>query len=238
MTLALALVLATGAAAPAPAPAPEPIPEAAQALPWDKLESSVGSWAEFAMLTGGYPTGPFLRIAIVGEEEVDGKAGTWVEIWISQQPGSASQVYKILTVGDPRRPGALKRALFRWAGGAVNELPKEKLAMKEPKARRRDAQCAVAGTCAAEAIDHPPEAVQTPAGTFQARKREVREKGKTVARVWYTDDLPVMGVVRLDLADGRGLELIEVGTGARSAISGPVRVYDPGPPPAAAGKGP
>ena len=169
---------------------------------------------------------------MIGEETVEGRKGTWVEVWISQQPGSASQVYKILTVGDPRRPGMVKRALFRWAGGAVNEIPVEELAEREPKPRRRDDVCWETGTCQGQAVDRPPEPVQTPAGTFQARLRELRQDGKTVARVWYTDEVPVLGLVRLDLLDGRGLELIEVGQAARSAIPGPVKLYNPGVAPA------
>lgn len=187
-------------AAPAPA---TPVPFA-DTLPWDRVQGAdPGDWAEYAMRVGDHPVGPWLRFLVVGP---GAEGGTWLEVWISQRPGSATQAFRILV--DER--GRALRVIGRLLGGPSRDLPLP------------DATAEVGAPAArADYLPLGAEPVQTGAGVLQATRLEAREGPRWVARAWVAPEVPVFGLARMDLASGAGLELSGWGRGGRGVVDLP-----------------
>ncbi|WP_373047708.1 hypothetical protein [Vulgatibacter sp.] len=200
----LLLILLLAAPGRAGAAAPPPF---ADALPWERLAGAhPGDWAEYVVHVGGHPVGPWLRLLVVGP----GAGGTWVEIWISQRPGSATQAYRLL-LGDR---GGVRRVVARLLGGQSREMP------PPAAAPTRKSSAPTEWTRRGE------EVVQTEAGSLRAEATESWSGGERIACAWFAPEVPVLGLVRLDLAGGSGLELHRWGRGG----NGVVEVPDPPPP--------
>ena len=164
-----------------------------------------GAWAEYLTVVGGHPVGPWVRILALGPaEQAD---GFWIEVWISQRPGSATQAFRMLLVDDPGVPGGVAQVVGRILGGPPQKLPLP----EAPPAQGAQ------GTWVRGAI----EAVQTSAGTIRARRAELIRDGKPVARAWLDAELPILGLARLELASGVGLELYAFGRGGIGVVDLP-----------------
>ena len=184
-----------------------PLDPFAGALPWEKLAAAhPGDWAEYAMRTGEGTTGPWLRFLVVGPAE-DG-SGTWLEVWISTRPGSATQAWRLLLTGDPAAPGGAARVVGRAFGGQSREL---ELPPPPPPSR------AAAGSW----TTGPEEPLQTNAGTIRARSATLHQDGTWLARSWISPAVPVFGLVRLELQGGGGIELHAFGRGGRNVVDLP-----------------
>jgi len=194
------LLLLVGFAAPAAAAGPLPF---ARALPWDHVASAhAGDWAEYVVRVGDHPVGPWLRFLVLGHDE----SGTWVEIWISENRGSATQAYRLLV--DER--GRTRRLVGRLLGGPSRELPLPNDADEGPP-----------DAAAPAFVTLGEEAVQTGAGILRATRIESRDGPRWVARAWVAREVPIFGLARMDLASGTGLELSGWGRGGRGVVDLP-----------------
>lgn len=195
------------AALPAWASAPLPF---AGALPWERVANAhPGEWAEYVVRVGDHPVGPYLRFTVIGPAEVGG--GTWLEIWISERPGSATQAYRLL-VDEKGQP---QRVIGRLLGGASRELPVPRPDEPgPPPAPPRSF------------VERGEESVPTRAGVVQATRTEARDGATWIARAWLARSVPVLGLVRLDLASGAGLELHGWGRRGKGVVTVPAAGSD------------
>lgn len=184
--------------APVPAHASGLGPWAAH-LPWERLaRAEAGTWAEYSMISEERAVGPWLRFLSLGPGP---EGGHWVEIWISQRPGSGTQAFRLLLRGDPSQPGSVIRASARLMGGPAQEIRVELLQGDLSTAT----QPPMTGT--STTMEAP---VQTEAGTFRSQLVELRS-GTEVVRSWFAEAVPLFGLVRLQLPSGVGLELQGMG---------------------------
>lgn len=183
--------------------------DATRSLSMERLRGEAeGAWIEMAVTLAGIPVGPYLRFCL-GEREA---AGVWMELWISQRPGSGSQAVRLLM--SPGRDGGpeIVRALGRTFGGAITEL---EIAAGEGGGPRAAGAPAAAGNArddAAGGVSEGNEPLLTPAGSFLARKVELRDRGRRTATLWYADELPLLGIAKIEFADAIGMEVHAHGT--------------------------
>ncbi|AKU93308.1 hypothetical protein [Vulgatibacter incomptus] len=225
LSLLVAVLLFGTAAAPAKTSEPPgtvQLGSLAPVLPWARVtRSQPGAWAEYALLLGGYPIAPYIRFTIVGPDVRAGSRGTWVEIWISQRPGSATQAYKLFVSSEPATPGRLLEAKVRLLGGPVRDLPPSEIPGLVPGA---GGSAAATGRAIEPRLLEETTTVQTPAGSFVSRLALLDANAKLPSRAWFADAVPLFGLVRLELAKEIGLELHAFGSGGAS-------VMDEDPPP-------
>ncbi len=224
-TTAVTRIVSTHSEATAPAPGAVAGPSAgAEAvlagvgahLPWSKLvDGEAGRWVEYALLVGGYPMGPYLRFLVMEAEVVDGVAGTWVEIWISQRPGSASQAYRLLVTGDPSQPGGIRKAAMRLLGGKIREIPPEDLLPPDPTS---GGGCRGGRCISVPRLLPEKSAVLTPAGSFESQLAVLGPGGRQGTKAWFSSEVPLFGLVRLELASQIGLELHAMGSDGKSVM--------------------
>ena len=175
----------------------------AEALPWARVAAAhAGDWAEYAVRVGEHPVGPWLRFRVLGSAP---EGGTWIEVWISERPGSATQAYRLLVDAD----GRPRRVVARLLGGASRELelPDE----RDEGPPSSDPTLVTLGE----------EPVQTGAGTLLATRVESRQGPSWVVRAWVASEVPVFGLARIDLPSGTGLELSGWGRGGKGVVELP-----------------
>lgn len=188
-------------------------------LPWERMATAkTGTWVEYVMGTEEKSTGPWLRFLALGQGP---RGGVWVEIWISQRPGSASQAFRLLLRGDPGKPGGILEAHARLLGGAVQEIPVDLLPLGEERPGLPGER---------PSVSTEETAVQTEAGTFRAHLVEMGT-GPTKVRGWFSRSIPLFGLVRLCLPEGQNLELHGMGEGGLPVIDVAKRQENEMPPP-------
>lgn len=171
----------------------------ADALPVEALaDAHEGAWAEYVTVVGGEPVGPWVRF-LAGAREAGGR---WIEVWISSRPGSASQAFRLLL--DPAAPGGVARVRGRLLGGPIRDLP-------------WDAPGG-AGAAAGAWSTLGTESIQTAVGTLRTRRAELRRAGRRAATAWLDAAIPVLGLARLELANGAALEIHAWGSAGRSIL--------------------
>lgn len=181
-------------------------------LPWATFSGGEpGTWVEYASLVGGYPVAPYLRVLLLGTEKVEGTEATWIEIWISQRPGSATQAFRLLVEGDPSRPGGIRKARVRLLGGRVQEVPPEDLMPTDPATGHDVAMVS------RPRLDSETTSILTAAGSFESRLATLGRSGRDT-KLWLSPAVPVFGLVRLEIAGRAGLELHAMGTGGRGVV--------------------
>lgn len=176
-------------------------PSLSRELPWDRFEAApVGTWVEYVLVQGDKAVGPYLRLTALGSAP---GGGTWLEIWVSQRPGSATQAFRLRIEG-----GKVKGTWARLLGGKPQELPLEERG-DDPLPMPVDGASLQAGE---------PAPIQTAAGTYRAVPAELRSGGGRIARSWISPEVPLLGLVRLERADGTSLELHGVGKDGRGVV--------------------
>lgn len=216
--IAAALLVALPAPSPAALPSHDGSAPALSLLPWSSFtKGEPGVWVEYATLVGGHPVAPYLRVLLLGDGVAGGEKGTWIEVWISQRPGSASQAFRLLVGTGPGKAGAILSARVRLLGGRVQEI--------EPEAWAAGAGGGQSSGPGAHHILPDVVAVLTPAGSFPSRM--ARAGG---AKIWISSAVPAFGLVRLDLPRGAGLELHAIGTGGRGVVEDAAPALDSPPP--------
>jgi hypothetical protein len=205
----LALVLLLGGAASAEAPS-SPLPTG----PWlpgvetERLASArPGSWVEYRLLLDGKPVGWHLRYVCAGADT----DGLWLELWISSRPGSGTMGFQLRL--DRRADGRLElaRVRQRLLGGKVVEVP-----LRPEDRKDGDLLSSSAGE-----VSETWTTVMTEAGTFRARRVELREEGKVAGRIWLVDSLPLFGIARMEFPGGVGWEILSHGDESRLLFGAP-----------------
>jgi hypothetical protein len=180
-------------------------------------EPKVGEYAELR-LTSPQQGSMSVRLAVVGEQRVEGRAHFWIEVVSVLPPDGDTVTVQMLVPTYPFEQRDIRSYIVKQPGQPALKLPREMIQQLEaagPGPSWRE-QCAAAD-------DLGNERVSVPAGTFIARRyRTPGQKGD----IWIAD-VP-FGMVRTVTADGE-MELIRYGSDARSSISEkPIEVRPPG----------
>ena len=145
-----------------------------------------------------------LRIAIVGEENVDKVPGYWLELEIIPQVGSKS-IFKMLVTGPADDPKNIHRLLQREGSDKIQEVKlteENKTGETVPKSTR---------TKVGE------EDIVTPYGTIHTSHYKV-ESNSRQSELWVNDTISPMGIVQMKSPSGSML-LRATGEGGKEAQS-------------------
>jgi hypothetical protein len=150
----------------------------------------VGSGAQYQM-TAKNGTMSFAYV-IVGQEEVEGSAGYWMEIR-SENPGMPGEmVMKQLIVTGGDKP-QMKRMIMQMPGRPPMEMPMGMLGMGQ-----RGQGAGAGDTSPGEKVGS--ETVTVPAGTFVCDHYRKQEPRGTVD-VWISSKVPPYGMVKMSSAE-------------------------------------
>ncbi|MFA7693549.1 MAG: hypothetical protein WCX86_11695 [Candidatus Hydrogenedentales bacterium] len=175
-----------------------------------KPEVGVYAWYEVKDTESGKTL--FLRQAIVGEKEVKGKTGYYLETEVLPEIGFPI-IYKMLLTGPASSPANVHEIMVREGGGAPESLPLNILeGMEEPAAD---------GTRTSNGM----EQLATPAGDLEAEHFVVESGGETT-NVWVNEEIRPTGIVKMISPDGE-LLLTSYGIGGKDAESALERPITP-----------
>jgi hypothetical protein len=150
----------------------------------------VGSGAQYQM-TAKNGTMSFAYV-IVGQEDVEGSAGYWMEIR-SENPGMPGEmVMKQLIVTGGDKP-QIKRMIMQMPGRPPMEMPMGMLGMGQ-----RGQGSGAGDTSPGEKVGS--ETVTVPAGTFACEHYRKQEPRGTVD-VWISSKVPPYGMVKMSSAE-------------------------------------
>lgn len=173
----------------------------------------VGDWSTFALRRGAEPA-VYLRVAVVAEE----RGRQWVELEVGAEPSMQAPLGQVAALTDPSRPlGADSIERLFLGGGPLPpaEASTALLRATHPLDASRDP-----GEPPPE-VSVQPERLRTPAGAFRARRVELRRGGTVVERIWLSDEVPVVPLVKLEVPPvGASLEVWAVGHDAVPRVHG------------------
>ena len=150
----------------------------------------VGSGAQYQM-TAKNGTMSFAYV-IVGQEDVEGSAGYWMEIR-SENPGMPGEmVMKQLIVTGGDKP-QIKRMIMQMPGRPPMEMPMGMLGMGQ-----RGQGTGAGDTSPGEKVGS--ETITVPAGTFECDHYRKQEPRGTVD-VWISSKVPPYGMVKMSSAE-------------------------------------
>jgi len=150
----------------------------------------VGSGAQYQM-TAKNGTMTFAYV-IVGQEDVEGSAGYWMEIR-SENPGMGGEmVMKQLMVTGGDKP-QMKRMIMQMPGRPPMEMPMGMLGMGQ-----RGQGSGAGDTSPGEKVGA--ETITVPAGTFECDHYRKQEPRGTVD-VWISGKVPPYGMVKMSNAE-------------------------------------
>ena len=149
------------------------------------------------------------RYAIVGSEGSD----YWMEFEIATPMGMGTIIMKVLIPGWPYAEGAVKHAMMQLPIVPGME-PAPPMEMSPSSIQKDDLADPVRMACA-ELENGVEESVTVTAGTFSATRITLRREGKDI---WLSSEVP-FGIVKLADADNKGMELMAIGSGAKSGIT-------------------
>ncbi|MGA2475634.1 MAG: hypothetical protein ABSF73_03345 [Terriglobia bacterium] len=150
----------------------------------------VGSGAQYQM-TAKNGTMSFAYV-IVGQEDVEGSAGYWMEIR-SENPGMPGEmVMKQLIVTGGDKP-QIKRMIMQMPGRPPMEMPMGMLGMGQ-----RGQGSGAGDTSPGEKVGS--ETITVPAGTFECDHYRKQEPRGTVD-VWISSKVPPYGMVKMSSAE-------------------------------------
>lgn len=167
-----------------------------------------GTWVELAVTAGGVEVGPYLRFIVAAPDP----EGVWIELWISQRPGSGSQAFRLLLAPEEGGRFAVRRVTHRLLGGEPVELPLEDEMLAEAEGRGATGHGAArpAGTRRLRTAARQ-ESVLTHAGTFRAERVEVWEGDEHVSTLWRSAAVPLFNLVKADFGGVLGMEVHGMG---------------------------
>jgi hypothetical protein len=171
----------------------------------------IGSGAQYQM-TGKNGTMTFAYV-IVGQENVEGNTGYWMEIR-TQGPGmSGEMVMKELMVMGGEKP-QIKRMIMQSPGQQPIEMP---MGMMGGMGRRQQATGAGGGDTS-PGVKVGTETITVPAGTFECDHYRKQEPRGTVD-VWTTGKVSPYGMVKMS-SEQMTMELAKVLSNETSHIKG------------------
>lgn len=159
-----------------------------------------------------------MEFAIVGVEHVGNKQGHWLEMSIKGRQGA--MVQKMLVVLESDRI-QIKRMIMDVPGEGAMEFPMDMMARMGQSTDQGH------GDISKEADVVGPEAITTPAGTFQTTHYRAKDKS---ADFWVSEKVAPYGLVKMTSKDGN-MTLVRVLTNATTKIKGTPRKFDMGMPP-------
>ena len=216
----LALFAFGAAAAPTPDSPPDEliagfVPHALQRA-WGAPKFDVGSWVEYRIGARRNKADSYrLRLSVVPPALAGDRR--WLEVKIIGTGGGLTM--RLLTKGEPDRPGNIERLLVQDAGQAPLELPMMDL--------RREGDDAPAPEAPAKVTRAPGGKLTVPAGTFETTKLSAAHG----AAAWYSKDAPIYGLVRAESSE----QLVELVASGRTGAFAEIPVDDPQAPPPDAG---
>jgi hypothetical protein len=172
----------------------------------------VGSGAAY-QFTGKKEKANF-AYAVVGQEQVDGAEGYWLEIRIDNQKMKGQMVMKELMVMNGSQP-EIKRLITQPPGRPPMEMPSSMLGMMKkhmPAATGGDEKTGGVGQKIGT------ESITVPAGTFECDHYQTQEEGSTVD-LWVSTKVSPYGVVKMVSSDAT-MVLEKVLTNETSHIKG------------------
>lgn len=172
----------------------------------------VGSYTKYKLTDSQNKSESIIKLAIVGTEKIEGEGDFfWYEFEQRDAKNGSVNIFKMLISGDPQKPGAIKRWIYKEGKNQARELPQAFVAMMnqmpkdttqamEPKTKKL-------GT----------EKVKTEIGTFTCEHTQDISQAKQVTDTWTNAEVPLFGIVK-STSGTTTLELLEHGTGAVTAI--------------------
>jgi len=148
----------------------------------------VGSGAQYQFTSKGYNAD--MAYAVVGEEQVDGNEGYWLEIRIDNSKMKGEMVMKELIVMNGPQP-EIKRLISQPPGHAPMEMPSSMIGMI--KKHTQPGQNA-GNHGLGEKIDT--ESITVPAGTFECEHYRTQEDGAPVD-LWISTKVSPYGMVKM-----------------------------------------
>lgn len=200
--------------------------------PGKEKEFKIGSWAEYKITNidknANFP--PQMKISIVGKEKREGKTYYWMEMEIRNSNGD-HDIVKYLTNFDKQDTSSLRTisVIFKHNDEQAIEYDMSPSQMSEMMRYSRQGEPdQTEKTPEPEAeIKTETEIIKVPAGSFKCKHYSVEtEKGKN--EVWFSDDVPVIGAVKMKSPEAEAV-LIKYGNeGAKSAITETPQKINPG----------
>lgn len=152
------------------------------------INPEVGVYAWYTLKDIATDTRLFMRQAIVGKKEVEGKTGYYLETEIIPEIGF-SIIYKLLLTGPATVPGNVHEIIVKEGVSPVETLPVTLLSSEETKSA--DSQRESLGM----------ETVKMESGEIQAEHFRITE-GDHITDVWINDDIRPMGIVKMVSPEG------------------------------------
>lgn len=180
-----------------------------------------GEWVTYRV-SGGPGREAFWRMAVVGKErDAQGREARWVELDFGQHPNMVAPMAQMRALMTPlsgrwemsrlfvgygaARPFEVDPAeLHLWGGGP------QKPSVAKPQRAPADVREHV------RVVRGQPQRLMTQAGSLLADPVEVFFRGTSVRRIWTSDAIPVIGLVKIELpGTGHVLEVRDHGIDAR-----------------------
>jgi hypothetical protein len=151
----------------------------------------VGAGAQYQM-TAKNGTRAFAYV-IVGQENVEGSAGYWMEIRSQNPEMGGEMVMKQLVVTGGEKP-QIKRMIMQPPGRPPMEMPMGMMGMGQQRGQGSGA----GDTSPGEKVGS--ETITVPAGTFECDHYRKRDPRGTVD-VWISSKVPPYGMVKMSSAE-------------------------------------
>lgn len=195
-----------------------PIPAAAQLCEGAVRAPARGGWAEYVVQTPRGQGTTTVRYAIVGGEERGGRPFVRFETRVRGSGGSV--VTQALVPGFPYESAALQEVIVQRGSETPVRWGPALLVRARSAPHSALTQLIVAACTGAALVGE--EEVTVPAGAFRARHFRNAEAGSDI---WVRDEVP-FGIVKLTGSGGSSLELLDLGGGGRSSVTGTPRVVN------------
>jgi len=165
-------------------------------------EVGVFAWYELKDTATGKKL--YMRQAIVGQKEVKGKDGFYLETEVMPEVGYPI-IYKMLLTGPASDPANVHEIVVKDGTQPVEHIPLD--ALKQTEGEQEQALRESLGK----------ETVTTPAGDIEAEHFTLTE-GDNISEVWLNESIRPMGIVKLVSPEGE-LFLTRYGKGGPDAES-------------------
>lgn len=177
---------------------------------------TVGRWASYKF-TGGRVDGTTMRMAIISTEKVGDSTYYWYEMQMHSMRGNKpnNMIMQLLMSGIATPHVSVKGLIMKDNDQPAMRAPEMMIGMMSRaftsgmgqylEQRCRNGGVTMVGT----------ESVTVPAGTFQALHFKDNDGGEG----WVSREMGTFAVVKVIGKDGSVMELIDRGTGAKSAIT-------------------
>lgn len=168
----------------------------------------IGEWAEFTWQEKGKPDSRQMRMAVVKEEQRQGKRMYWLQMSMNDNDPSKRTIIQTLT---PWEHSSLAGENTAEVVMKIGNQPAMKIGPEHAKAAGRTdwREACKDSKFVAE------ESVTVPAGTFQAR-HYTGSKGEDT---WASMKAPVWHLVKVSTKEGNTMVLSSTGMGAKSEIT-------------------